>query len=120
MRALPRDSVAGTRPPPCPLISHCLPALILNSFNSTMMRLSGTLLRGLLQAEAKYSNRCGSAALIAVRAFADDASLLKTPLYEYHVANGGEGLRPRRRSRPPRPPATRKRSCLLYHEESGS
>jgi hypothetical protein len=35
----------------------------------------------------------GAAALLARRAFADEAALLKTPLYEYHVAAGGAGRR---------------------------
>lgn len=37
-----------------------------------------------LRAEALKSSYPG------IRAFADDASLLKTPLFDYHIANGGE------------------------------
>ncbi|EFN57185.1 hypothetical protein CHLNCDRAFT_30552 [Chlorella variabilis] len=41
-------------------------------------------------ASAKHSNSCAAAGLLATRGFADDASLKKTVLYDYHVANGGK------------------------------
>ena len=56
------------------------------------------LARGAVEAPgaAKVSNSCAAAALLARRGFADDASLLKTPLYDFHVANGGAPGRCRR------------------------
>ena len=55
-----------------------------------------TLLRSLTsaatgQAGAKASNVGGAAGVLLRRGFADDASLMKTPLYDFHVAHGGEG-----------------------------
>lgn len=49
------------------------------------------LARGAAEATgaAKVSNSCAAAGLLARRGFADDAGLLKTPLYDFHVANGG-------------------------------
>ena len=38
---------------------------------------------------AEASNTSAAAGLLLRRSFADDASLLRTPLYDYHVANGG-------------------------------
>ena len=38
---------------------------------------------------AKLSNNLPAAAAALRRGFADDASLLKTPLYDFHVAHGG-------------------------------
>lgn len=53
-------------------------------------------------ASAKHSNSCAAAGLLATRGFADDASLKKTVLYDYHVANGG-GRGPRLPPPPPPP-----------------
>ncbi|KAI7843213.1 hypothetical protein COHA_003193 [Chlorella ohadii] len=51
-----------------------------------------SLARGAAEATgaAKVSNSCAAAGLLARRGFADDAGLLKTPLYDFHVANGGK------------------------------
>lgn len=60
------------------------------------MRIQGavSLLRGALraagEAEANVSNRLAASVLQARRGYADDASLKKTPLHEYHIAHGGE------------------------------
>lgn len=77
---------------------------------AAMKRQALTLLRGALRAgssEAAGVNTTTRAAagLVARRGYADDASLLKTPLFDFHVEHGGE--RPRRPAmlRPRRPAA---------------
>lgn len=42
-----------------------------------------------VETSPKLSNS-GSASVLISRGFADDASLMKTELYDYHVAHGGE------------------------------
>ena len=62
-----------------------------------MRRQALSLVRGILRTAAtdagpNASNTTTSTAIGVValrRGFADDASLLKTPLYDYHVENGG-------------------------------
>lgn len=46
-------------------------------------------------AAARVSNAWAPAGLLTRRGFADDASLLKTPLYDFHVNNGGASGRRR-------------------------
>ena len=84
-----------------------------------MRRQALTLLRTALRSgagEASGANTTTAAASFALRrGFADDASLLKTPLYDFHVEHGGassgpalEGLHspPAQDHAPiPRPPA---------------
>ncbi len=65
------------------------------------MRSQGlTLLRAALRAGAAgapcANTTTAAAAVAARRAFADDASLAKTALYDYHVAHGGERRRKER------------------------
>lgn len=72
-----------------------------------MRRAGQSLIRALaargaaVSCEAAHVTNTGAAAgLLARRAFADDAALLKTPLYDFHVAHGGA------HSPPPPPPPT--------------
>jgi hypothetical protein len=51
-------------------------------------------LEGLLRSLRASSSRCApnqNQQVQLQRGFADDASLLKTPLYDFHVEHGGEG-----------------------------
>ena len=54
--------------------------MIRAGFTSLASRASSTLLGAV---------RVSPAATVAVRQYADDANLMKTPLWDFHVANGG-------------------------------
>lgn len=62
------------------------------------MRIQGavTLLRGALRAAGSTApsgaHAAPAASLVLTRGFADDADLKRTPLYEYHLSQGGEQL----------------------------
>lgn len=60
-------------------------------YNCTMRRQAAVqVLRALARGStAEASNTSAAAGVLLRRSFADDASLLKTPLYDYHVAHGG-------------------------------
>ena len=53
--------------------------------------------------------------VLARRGFADDASLKKTPLYDYHVANGGETLAALWTSRHDSPPVLACHCSVITH-----
>lgn len=74
-----------TGPPPSPPINSPI------TMRRAAAQLVTVLARGAAEATAaaKVSNSCAAAGLLARRGFADDAALLKTPLYDFHVANGG-------------------------------
>lgn len=102
-RLLHKTFLAKTRP--SPLATSPI------TMRRAAAQVATALARGVAEATgaAKVSHGCAAAALVARRGFADDASLLKTPLFDFHVANGGapgrrQGGRRRRRRRLPRWP----------------
>lgn len=78
-----------------------LPAFPLITMRRAAQLVGSALARAAAEApnSAKVSHSSAAAALLGRRCFADDASLLKTPLYDYHVANGGGRRRRWRRRR---------------------